>query len=154
MATATPTARQVGSRRLLALAIAIVVVSWALCAAAIVFAAVFDLPLIGEQNFSPLYLINAFVYAPVSALLIARQAFEARRRLADEIAALRARVAERQTIVRAVAALCGEGTDDDQAYAQLRSLAMNWQVSIEDAARRIVAMTRHGGEDDERSRRA
>lgn len=73
MATATPTARQVGSRRLLALAIAIVIVSWALCAAAIVFAAVFDLPLIGEQNFSPLYLINAFVYAPVSALLIARR---------------------------------------------------------------------------------
>ncbi len=94
---------------------------------------------------------NSGVY---SALLIARQAFVARRRLADEIAALQARVAERQTIVRAVAALCGEGADENQAYAQLRSLAMGWQISIEEAARRIVAMTRPGGEDDERSRRA
>jgi len=94
---------------------------------------------------------NSGVY---SALLIARQAFEARRRLAGEIAALQARVAERQTIVRAVAALAGEGADDDRAYAQLRALAMNWQISIEEAARRIVAMTRQGKEDDDRSRRA
>lgn len=93
---------------------------------------------------------NAGVY---SALLIARQSFEARRRLAGEIAALRARVAERQTIVRAVAALSAQGVDDDQAYGQLRSLAMSWQVSIEEAARRIMAMTRNG-EDDEQSSRA
>lgn len=86
-----------------------------------------------------------------SALLIARQAFEARRRLADEIASLEARVAERQTIVRAVAALSTQGVDDERAYAQLRSLAMGWQVSVEQAARRIVAMTE---EDDERSRHA
>ncbi len=42
---------------------------------------------------------NAGVY---SALLIARQSFEARKHLAGEIASLRQRVAERQTIVRAV----------------------------------------------------
>lgn len=94
---------------------------------------------------------NSGVY---SALLIARQAFEARRRLADEIAALQARVAERQTIVRAVAALCNEEVDDDRAYAQLRSLAMGWQISIEEAARRVVAISRQGEEGDERSRRA
>jgi AmiR/NasT family two-component response regulator len=76
-----------------------------------------------------------------SALLIARQSFEARRRLAGEIAALEERVAERQTIVRAVAALSAQGVDDERAYAQLRSLAMSWQVSVEQAARRIVAMT-------------
>ncbi len=87
-----------------------------------------------------------------SALLIARQAFEARRRLADEIAALEARVAERQTIVRAVAALCAKGVDDERAYAQLRSLAMNWQVSVEQAARRVVAMAT--GEGDDHTRRA
>ena len=79
-----------------------------------------------------------------SALLIARQSFEARRRLADEIAALETRVADRQTIVRAVAALSGRGVDEEQAYAQLRSLAMSWQISIEQAARRIVAMTEDG----------
>lgn len=87
-----------------------------------------------------------------SALLIARQAFEARRRLADEIAALQARVAERQTIVRAVAALSAQGIDDERAYAQLRSLAMSWQVSVEQAARRIVAMT--AGEGDDHTRHA
>ncbi len=86
-----------------------------------------------------------------SALLIARQSFVARRRLADEIASLETRVAERQTIVRAVAALSARGVDDSRAYAQLRSLAMTWQVSIEQAARRIVAMTEEG---DERSNRA
>lgn len=81
-----------------------------------------------------------------SALLIARQSFEARRRLADEIAALEIRVAERQTIVRAVAALSARGVDDARAYAQLRSLAMSWQVSVEQAARRIVAMAEEGNE--------
>lgn len=88
---------------------------------------------------------NSGVY---SALLIARQAFEARRRQADEISALQSRVAERQTIVRAVAALAGQGIDDDRAYAQLRSLAMNWQISMEAAARRVVAMTRRDEGDD------
>jgi AmiR/NasT family two-component response regulator len=89
---------------------------------------------------------NAGVY---SALLIARQSFEARRRLADEIASLETRVAERQTIVRAVTALSAQGFDDERAYAQLRSLAMNWQVSLEEAARRIVAMTQEEGGDDQ-----
>ena len=86
-----------------------------------------------------------------SALLIARQSFVARRRLADEIAALETRVADRHTIVRAVAALSAQGFDESRAYAQLRSLAMSWQVSVEQAARRIVAMT---GESDEYSDRA
>lgn len=83
-----------------------------------------------------------------SALLIARQSFDARRRLADQIAALETRLAERQTIVRAVAALAAQGVDDGRAYAQLRSLAMSWQVSVEQAARRIVAMS---GEGDDHS---
>lgn len=88
---------------------------------------------------------NAGVY---SALLIARQGFEARQRLGGEIAALRQRVAERQTIVRAVAAL-SKDADNGCAYAQLRSLAMAWQISVEEAARRIVAMTSEEGEDDQ-----
>ena len=85
---------------------------------------------------------NSGVY---SALLIARQSFAARRQLADEIATLQARVAERQTIVRAVAALSSQGIDDERAYAQLRSLAMGWQVNLEEAARRVVAMTEQEG---------
>jgi AmiR/NasT family two-component response regulator len=86
-----------------------------------------------------------------SALLIARQSFEARKRLAGEIASLRQRVGERQTIVRAVAAL-SKGGDDDRAYAQLRSLAMSWQISVEEAARRIVAMTEEEDGDDQSHR--
>ncbi|MDX8500319.1 transcriptional antiterminator [Mesorhizobium sp. VK4C] len=81
-----------------------------------------------------------------SALLIARQSFEARKRLAGEIASLR-----QQTIVRAVAAL-SKGSDDDRAYAQLRSLAMSWQISVEEAARRIVAMTEDEDGDDQSHR--
>ena len=91
---------------------------------------------------------NGGVY---SALLIARQGFEARRVLAEEIASLRQRVAERQTIVRAVAALAGKDVDDGRAYGQLRSLAMSWHISLEEAARRIVAMTEEG-EDDKSGR--
>ena len=91
---------------------------------------------------------NAGVY---SALLIARQSFEARKILAGEIASLRQRVAERQTIVRAVAAL-SKDCDDGRAYAQLRSLAMSWQVNMEEAARRIVAMSEEEGGDDQSHR--
>lgn len=93
---------------------------------------------------------NSGVY---SALLTARQAFEARARLAAEVAALEARIGERLTIVRAVAALRSRGTSEERAYRQLRSMAMGWQVSVEAAAQRIVAMT-DGEGDDDRSHRA
>ncbi len=88
---------------------------------------------------------NAGVY---SALLIARRAFDARRSLDAEIVALRQRVAERHTIVQAVALLAARGLDDEQAYAQLRALSMSWQISMEDAARRVVAWSREGAAGD------
>ncbi|WP_152046826.1 ANTAR domain-containing response regulator [Aureimonas psammosilenae] len=93
---------------------------------------------------------NAGVY---SALLIARRAFDERRRLAAEIAALKERVAERQTVVRAVVALSSAGTDEAQAYAQLRALAMSWQVTMEEAARRVVDLKNREAS-HERPRRA
>jgi len=73
-----------------------------------------------------------------SALLIARQAFDARRALAAEIADLRARLAERQTVVLAVTRLAGAGRTEAEAYAHLRDLAMGRQETIEQAARRIL----------------
>ncbi len=73
-----------------------------------------------------------------SALLIARAGFEARRALAGEIDGLRARLAERQTVVRAVTLLSAGGCDE-AAYAELRRLAMGWRVTIEEAAARVVA---------------
>ncbi|WP_353035171.1 ANTAR domain-containing protein [Mesorhizobium sp. M1328] len=75
-----------------------------------------------------------------------------RRQLSDQVqTSTRQRVAERQTIVRAVEVL-SKGAEDGRAYAQLRSLAMSWQISVEDAARRIVAMTQKEGDDDQSDR--
>lgn len=93
---------------------------------------------------------NAGVY---SALLIARRAFDERRRLGEEIAALRERIAERQTVVRAVVALSCAGIGEEQAYAQLRALAMGWQVTLEEAARRVVDLKNREAS-NERPRRA
>lgn len=76
-----------------------------------------------------------------SALLIARDAFDAQRALTVEISDLRRRLDERQTVVRAVTLLATRGARDDAAaYAQLRQMAMAWRVSFEDAAARVVAM--------------
>lgn len=88
---------------------------------------------------------NAGVYA---ALLIARRAFDERRRLEREIDCLRERVSERQVIVRAVVALAAAGIGEEQAYAQLRALAMTWQVTMEIAAHRVIELkdrTARGG---------
>ena len=55
--------------------------------------------------------------------------------------------------VRAVVALSGTGIGEEQAYAQLRTLAMSWQVTLEEAARRIADLKRKEA-CDERPRRA
>jgi AmiR/NasT family two-component response regulator len=86
-----------------------------------------------------------------SALLIARQAFDSRRALGNEIAGLRQRLAERQTIVRAVTLLAARGKTEEEAFAQLRQLAMAWRETIEQAAARVVS--RHASEGDRDDRR-
>ncbi|MGB3833323.1 MAG: transcriptional antiterminator [Mesorhizobium sp.] len=84
-----------------------------------------------------------------SSLLIARQNFEERRGLAARIESLQARVAERHVIVRAVAALARD-SDYERGFAQLRSLAMSWQVTVEAAAQRVVTMAQEEEESDGR----
>jgi len=74
-----------------------------------------------------------------SALLIARQTFDARRLLDTRIADLQARLSERQTVVRAVALLARDGRSETIAYNQLRQIAMHWRVTIEEAAQRVVS---------------
>lgn len=74
-----------------------------------------------------------------SALLIARDAFDAQKALTAEIEDLKRRLDGRQTVVRAVTLLAARGKTDEQAYAQLRQMAMAWRISFEDAAARIVA---------------
>ncbi len=81
-----------------------------------------------------------------SALLIARQSFEARQSLQAEISDLRARLAERQTVVRAITLLAALGDCEADAYAHLRQLAMSRRETIEQAAQRIVArLSTEGG---------
>jgi response regulator NasT len=85
-----------------------------------------------------------------SALLIARDAFDAQKALSAEIADLRRRLEDRQTVVRAVTLLAARGKSEAEAYAQLRQMAMAWRISFEDAAARIVAA--QGGPDDRSQR--
>ncbi|MCB5198806.1 Two-component response regulator, AmiR/NasT family, consists of REC and RNA-binding antiterminator (ANTAR) domains [Loktanella sp. DSM 29012] len=92
--------------------------------------------------------VDAQILKPVgdngvfSALLIARAAFDARISQAGEIDTLRRRLGQRQTVVQAVAILAARGKSEDQAFEQLRGLAMAWRVSFEEAADRIVASVR------------
>ncbi|WP_353475042.1 ANTAR domain-containing protein [Salipiger sp. H15] len=83
-----------------------------------------------------------------SALLIARATFDARVELAGEIDTLRRRLGQRQTVVRAVALLAARGKTEDQAYEQLRSMAMAWRISFEEAADRIVAASNPPKDED------
>lgn len=85
-----------------------------------------------------------------SALLIARDAFDAQKALSAEIADLRRRLEERQTVVRAVTLLAARGKTEAEAYAQLRRMAMAWRISFEDAAVRIVAGHGAGKDADDR----
>jgi AmiR/NasT family two-component response regulator len=90
-----------------------------------------------------------------SALLIARDAFDVQRTLSVEIADLRRRLDERQTVVRAVTLLAARtGKDDAGAYDQIRQMAMSWRISFEEAAGRLVAQMAEDreGSDDRRNR--
>lgn len=73
-----------------------------------------------------------------SALLIARNAYEARRSLNAEVADLRQKLGERQTVVRAVVMLMGQAGSEEAAYAALRQTAMDARITLEDAAARII----------------
>lgn len=73
-----------------------------------------------------------------ATLLVARAAFDAQAALTDEIAGLRRRLGERQTVIRAVTLLAVHGTEA-AAYDRLRQMAMAWRVTLEEAAARVVA---------------
>ena len=84
---------------------------------------------------------NAGIY---SALLIARQKFDERQALYQEIAGLRAQVAERRTVVQAIVLLTAQGQTEAQAFALLRKLAMDGQVTLEQAAAHLLADEKGG----------
>lgn len=87
-----------------------------------------------------------------SALLIARDGFDRQRALGAQIADLRRRLDERQTVVKAVALLAAMGKTGAGAYAQLRQMAMAWRIRFEVAALRVVARHTSGGGNDQRNR--
>jgi two-component system, response regulator / RNA-binding antiterminator len=78
-----------------------------------------------------------------SALLIARNAFEARRALSAEVGDLRQKIGERQTVVRAVVMLIEQTGSEAAAYAALRNQAMDARISLEEAAARVLERTAH-----------
>lgn len=82
-----------------------------------------------------------------SALLIARQTFDARNALAAEISDLRTRISERQTVVKAVMMLARNTESEELAYDRLRQIAMAWRVTIEQAAQRVVVAQPTGTSD-------
>jgi AmiR/NasT family two-component response regulator len=84
-----------------------------------------------------------------SALVIARHAFAARRRLLAEIDDMRDRLRRRPTVARAVIAIMqGEKMNEAAAFRRLRQIAMETRRTIEDAAETVVA--RYGTADDAR----
>ncbi len=88
---------------------------------------------------------NAQLLKPVgsagvySSLLIARQTFEHNKALEAKVASLRDRIAQRETIVRAVAALAQADGSQEAGFARLRSLAMDSRLTMEEAAHRVLA---------------
>lgn len=75
-----------------------------------------------------------------SALLIAREAFEQRARLRDEVAALRHRLDGREVLAEATALLMLEASlSAAEAYRMLRRRAMDAQLPLENMAARLVA---------------
>ena len=80
-----------------------------------------------------------------SALLIARQGFDLRQRQLREIADLKRQIGERRTIVTATLILMQGGKSEHDAFAALRQLAMSWQITLEEAARRVCDLK--NGED-------
>jgi len=87
---------------------------------------------------------NAHLLKPVSsagvysALLIAAHGFATRVRCEAEIQALTERLRKRPTVARALLALMLEGRDENAALDRLRLLAMDRQMTIEDAADAVV----------------
>lgn len=73
-----------------------------------------------------------------STLLIALQKFEERQVLMAEVKELRAQVADRRIIVRAVLHLMGQGLSEDEAFSALRAIAMQRRMTLEMAARSLV----------------
>ncbi|MET0359005.1 MAG: ANTAR domain-containing protein [Pararhizobium sp.] len=95
---------------------------------------------------------NAHLLKPIgstgaySALLIAADAYEKVRAQADDIRALENRLRQRPIVVHAVLHLMqNEGGDEAAAWKRLRSVAMDWGMTIEDAAEAICR-------DDKRTR--
>lgn len=94
---------------------------------------------------------NAQLLKPVgsggvySSLLIARQTFGQNRALQRAVDRLHARLAQRETVVRASALLAddvGGGRGGEGAgFARLRTFAMDHRMTIEEAARRVLAFT-------------
>lgn len=73
-----------------------------------------------------------------SALLIALQKFEERRALVEEIAGMRVQIAQRGLVVRAILHLIQQGMSEEDAFRELRTIAMHERITLEMAAQNLV----------------
>lgn len=92
---------------------------------------------------------NAHVLKPVgstgaySALLIAAHAFEGAKAQANDIRTLETRLRQRPIVVHAILELLQRGSANEaDAWRQLRRVAMDWGMTIEDAAEAICRQDR------------
>nr|MDX8320873.1 ANTAR domain-containing protein [Agrobacterium sp. rho-8.1] len=93
---------------------------------------------------------NAHLLKPIcstgaySALLIAADAYAKVKAQADDIRALEDRLRQRPIVVRAILHLLqNEGGGEAAAWKRLRSVAMDWGMTIEDAAEAICRNDKH-----------
>lgn len=74
-----------------------------------------------------------------AALLVARSNFDRTNDADARISDLQARLSARQTVVQAVMIFVLRGKSQTESFEILRQTAMAWQVTIEEAAQRLVA---------------
>ncbi len=93
---------------------------------------------------------NAHLLKPIgstgaySALLIAADAYAKVQAQADDIRALEDRLRQRPIVVRAILHLLqNEGGGEAAAWKRLRSVSMDWGMTIEDAAEAICRNDKH-----------
>ena len=81
-----------------------------------------------------------------SALLVAAHAFRSVQKKSDDIRVLQDRLSQRPSVVHAVIVLMRQGAKDEQAAMKtLRTIAMNWRMTIEEAAEAICNNERQRG---------
>ena len=90
------------------------------------------------------YIVDGLAATRLEPIMkVAMERFEADRRLRDELASTRVELADRKVIERAKGLLMKtRKMDEDQAFAALRSHAMDRGIKLSEAARQVIEIAR------------